>query len=219
MIKLPFACERLSEPTLILQQCQDLLEQTNSNVVWEILRQSPPFLEWDHYPASDVYDKQSHCQYYYHAHPSAERPPEHGHFHLFMHPRGFKQAYTPIYQPDNSSDEANSELCHLIAISMDASGQPIRFFTTNQWVTGETWYAADAIGEMLEHFCINHAYPSWPTNLWLTALVQWFTPEIKSLIQTRDQVIKQWQNAHPEQNIFENRQLEITSYMDISIEP
>jgi hypothetical protein len=207
------------DPTITLQQCQSVLEKTQSNVVWEILRQCQPFVEWDHYPKDDVYDKQSHCQYYYHAHPATNtRAPEHGHFHLFMHPKGFQRCYTPIYQTKATQPDNASELCHLVAISMDNSGQPIRLFTTNQWVSGETWYCAQDVCEMLDHFRIDHAYPSWPTNLWLSALVQWFAPEIKSLIHMRDQTIHNWQTQYPNQNVFENRQLEITSFMDISIE-
>ena len=31
---------------------------------------------------------------------------------------------------------------HLAALSLDVNGQPVRWFTTNRWVTGEHWRPA-----------------------------------------------------------------------------
>ena len=41
------------------------------------------------YHAGDVYDAETHAQFFYHAHPAEQRRSgEHGHFHCFLRPRG-----------------------------------------------------------------------------------------------------------------------------------
>ena len=66
-----------------------ILSKTGDNVVGEVLRGQGTFFEWDHYPPGDVYDHETHSQFYYHAHPSKQRfELEHGHFHTFLRPKG-----------------------------------------------------------------------------------------------------------------------------------
>ena len=58
-----------------------VLAKTGDNVVSEVLRGVETFYEWEHYPPDDVYDRETHAQFYYHAHPPGERSfAEHGHF-------------------------------------------------------------------------------------------------------------------------------------------
>ena len=61
-------------------ECQLALAKTGDNVVAEALRDQGVFYEFNHYPVDDVYDTESHSQYYYHAH----REGEHGHFHTYL---------------------------------------------------------------------------------------------------------------------------------------
>lgn len=209
-------------PEKTVELCYELLERSGSNVVWEILRQSDKFIQWNHYPKGDVYDKQSHCQYYYHAHsPNPNRAAEHGHFHVFMRRKAIPEHIQPaIIANDPIKPKDQDDICHLIAIAMDKKGFPIRLFTTNRWVTGETWYHANSICQLVEHFHIDHSWPSWPTNLWLNAMMRWFTPEIKHLIQQRDAVISsmQQQLTPDDPIIYEHRGLEVISHMDIALE-
>ncbi|MDF1653636.1 MAG: hypothetical protein P1U34_00840 [Coxiellaceae bacterium] len=207
-------------PEDTIESCYEVLKRSGSNIVWEILRQSDKFLQWNHYPKGDVYDKQTHSQYYYHAHePDDKRLPEHGHFHLFVRKKGMPKHIQPaIITNDTIKPEDQDDICHIIAISMDKKGFPTRLFTTNRWVTGETWYDANATCELVDLFNISHAWPSWPTNLWLNAMVQWFAPEIKQLIQQRDEVVAHWQSEVPDHLIYENRNLEVVTHMDIEIE-
>ena len=51
-------------------------------------------------------------------------------------------------------------MSHLVAIAVNSRGEPIRLFTTNRWVTGETWYHADDIIGMLDRFAIFDVEPS-----------------------------------------------------------
>ena len=72
---------------------------------------------------------------------------------------------------------------------------------------------------MLDCFEIDHAQPSWPANIWISALVRLFRPQIETLIGERDRAVNAWQKDHPDSgNVYEDRELEITSTFDISVE-
>ena len=198
-----------------------VLEKTGDNVVSELLRGNGTFYEWDHYPKGDVYDSESHAQYYYHAHPPEERfEGEHGHFHTFLRPKGMPLGVRPAPVPkaEPPVESENDALSHLIAIAMDAKGFPIRLFTVNRWVTGETWYVAQDVIRMLDCFEIGHARPSWPANRWVTAMLRLFRPQIEQLIRERDACVADWQREYAPKDVYEDRKLEVTSYVDINIE-
>jgi len=197
-----------------------ILAKTGDNPVGEVLKHEGPFYVLDHYPKGDVYDPESHAQWYYHAHDKAERPGEHGHFHTFMRgggiPEGIQPAALPDFQPKADKHDL---VCHLIAVSMDRSGWPIKLFTTNRWVTAETWYAAHDVAAMLDGFDVQINKPSWPVNRWLTGMLRLFQPQIVHLLQERDERIRTWQREHPQtQNVYEDRRLEVTSEMPIDVE-
>jgi hypothetical protein len=194
--------------------------KTGDNVVGELLRGHDTFYEWDHYPKGDVYDRETHSQYYYHAHVANQRfPGEHGHFHTFLRPKGMPPEIKPADFPGRPvPEDPNDELSHLIAIAMTPAGFPFRLFSTNRWVTGEVWYGAEDVIALLELFNIDHARPSWPVNRWITALVGLFKPQIAELVRTRDQTVEAWAQHRPGSDVFEDRDLEITSYMDICVE-
>jgi hypothetical protein len=68
---------------------------------------------------------------------------------------------------------------------------------------------------LLYLFNIDHAQPSWPVNIWVTNMLVLFRPQIKSLIHARDRVVSQWQQAHPDENVYEDRALELTTEMAV----
>jgi len=201
-----------------IHECYRVLKKAGSNLVWEILRQSEPFTQWKHYPKGDVIDRETQSQYFYHAHPPSNPDTtapfeENGHFHLFIRKPGIPATIQLVEvskacRPENSKDD---EVCHLISISMDKHGYPNRFFTTNRWVTGESWYQASDVITLLDYFNLDHSYPSWPLNLWISSMVRVYRNEISKLIFERDQVIDAWQQKHPDKNVYEDRNLEITS--------
>lgn len=192
----------------VVSECHRVLEKTGSNIVGDILKGCGTFYQMNHYPDGDVYDHETHAQYYYHAH----RDGEHGHFHLFLRPKGMKKGIKPARVKDyQKPTDPNEALSHLIAISMDPFGKARSLFTTNRWVTAEYWYKADDVIKMLDDFEIDHAFPSWPSNQWLGAMVQLFYPQICALLRQRDEAIRDWQKAHPDSLVFEDRGLEIAS--------
>ena len=202
-----------------IKECYRVLEKAGSNVVWEILQDNDTFYQWNHYPEGDVYDDETHSQYYYHAHnPETENREldEHGHFHLFLRQKGIPKQIKPAVIPNAWEEDEPDDICHLIGISMNHDGKPKELFTVNRWVTGETWYDAADVIRMLDYFKIDHAWPSWPTNIWLSEMVQLYKAQIAHLILQRDQALEDWKAQHPGVNPFEDKGLEIMSSLPLT---
>lgn len=199
-----------------IAECLRVLDRAGLNVVGEVLRGQGTFYEHNHYPENDVFDAETHAQYYYHAHRGLAG--EHGHFHTFLRRAGMPAGITPLDVPHSepwpSGDDANA---HLIAISMDAYGTPLGLFATNRWVTGDTWYAGRDLIAMLGRWRMDHAYPSWPVNRWLSAMFVLFQPHIEALLLERDRVIQAWRGAPQGEDVLERRDLEMLAYMPISV--
>jgi len=177
------------------------LAAAGKNPVTEVLGGADRVEEWAHFPPGDVIDRATHSQYYYHAHAAEDRiAGEHGHFHTFMRV---------------DAAEMLDAVTHLIGISTNATGQPIRLFTTNRWVTGEVWHNADDLIGMLDRFDVTVEAPSPPLNRWLSALVRLYRTQVVDLIRARDAAIAEWKATHPDRDVFEDRDLQVASQMPI----
>lgn len=212
--------EDMAEAGAEVMESLRVLTKTGDNIVGELLKNTGTFYEWDHYPTGDVYDHETHGQYYYHAHAVDQRfEGEHGHFHTFVRPKGMPRLVNPAKVPGFvMPEDPNDALSHLVAISMTPAGLPFRLFTVNRWVTGEIWYTAEDVIRLLDVFKIDHAQPSWPVNCWITAMVRLFKPQVADLLRARDRKVTSWQEERPGVDVFEDRDLEVTSYLDISLE-
>ncbi len=200
-------------------ECYRVLTKTGDNIVGEVLRGEGTFYEWNHYPKGDVYDHDTHAQYFYHAHPTELRGGEHGHFHTFVRSKGMPKGVLPVpYDGDVEWPSGNDALSHIVGISMDRKGFPVALFTTNRWVTGETWYAAPDVRAMIDRFDIDHARPSWPVNRWVTGVLRLYREEIEELLDGRDAAVEAWRRKHPDGDVYEDRDLEVTSRQSISVE-
>ena len=199
-----------------VNECYRVLKKGGINIVGELLKDQGTFYELDHYPKGDVYDEETHAQYYYHSHRGTAG--EHGHFHTFLRQGAIPDGVRPVvYDGDTKWPTGSDAVCHLVAVSMDVYGFPIGLFSTNRWVTDEVWYAAGEVIGMLDLFDIDHAFPSWPVNRWLTAMFKLFRPEIEALIRHRDEVVEIWRQARPGTDIFEDRDFDITGQIRISV--
>lgn len=191
-----------------------------------------PFKEWQHYPQGEVYDPETHAQYFYHAHPPAQRSPhEHGHFHTFLRAEGMPAGVAPLILPETAVAHASpaspqapplkhgrrDEVSHLIAIALDSEGEPIRLFTTNRWVTGETWYRADDVIKMLDRFKFYAADEPALLHDWVGAIVTLFRPQIDWLLHRRDEMVTGWRQRR-RTNVFEDTRLEVISIFDIDLD-
>ncbi len=199
--------------------CIEELSQADTNLVLEVLKGSADFVELDHYPADDIYDPDTHAQFYFHAHRDDEDGvAECGHFHTFLRPKGMPAGIRPAPVPDYVTPAGdNDDLSHIIAISMSPEGMPVQLFTTNRWVTGDIWYAAPDVIAMIDRFAIDVSEPSPALSRWITAMMKLFKPQIAQLLLARDREVESWRRRHPDANVLEDRGLEITSAMDISL--
>ncbi len=220
--RLPLAqLQAMQHAGLEILECYRVLKKSGLNVVGEVLRDNlnkgETFYEFNHYPDDDVYDRETHAQYYYHAHRGEIG--EHGHFHCFLRPKGMLEGVSPINYPATDPwPKGDEALSHLLAIAMDSYGYPTGLFTTNRWVTAEAWYPAEQVIDMLDRFVIDHAFPSWPVNRWISSMFVLYRPQIEYLLRQRDAVIWAWAATHPGQDVFEDRELDVTSQLPISVE-
>ena len=112
---------------------------------------------------------------------------EHGHFHLFLRAEGMPRGVSPLLFPERGrrqcADPASggaAEARRAATASRTSSrspsmaqGEPMRLFTTNRWVTGETWYRAADVARMLDRFApAGRAGPSRCSIAGSTALVR-----------------------------------------------
>lgn len=230
--------EREDEAALTLRHCRAAFAARGSNPLIEATG-GGDIADWRHFPDGDGYDPASHAQYFYHRHPEAAEPlparrgapAEHGHFHLFLRGAGMPPGLSPLLLPELAVANApaarhsaprqrgaHDEVCHLLAVALDSRGDPIRLFTTNRWVTAETWYGADDVIRMLDRFQLHdESGGSALLNQWLSALVRLFEPEIAALLRRRDRTITEWRWRR-RGNVFEDERLEITSVLDIDLE-
>lgn len=161
------------------------------------------FVRWTHYPRNDVQDAANGARFFYHAHePHEMRPNEHGHFHVFT---AWGQSREPRY-------------AHLVGISIDNRGTPLRLFTTNEWVTGEDWVQAAQLQGKLDRFRIQTSGRWAPVAKWLSGMVRFYASSIVSLLHSRDACV-QAHAQHHGQHLDEaraDRSLHIVSEMDLS---
>jgi Domain of unknown function (DUF6969) len=199
--------------------CMRALANSGTNPVTEILQGARVVEEWEHFPRGDVFDLSTSSQYYYHAHAAHERAlNEHGHFHTFVRPKQLYPEIDPaaIAGNTNTNDQA-AWITHLIGLSTDASGRPIRLFTTNRWVTDEVWYDSDDIIRMIDRFDITIDVPSREINRWLTCMVRMFRLQIADLIRERDARLADYRAAHPQRDVFEDRELQVISEIPVDL--
>lgn len=218
-----FGALPVSRLKVMSKAADDVLEalrvmgKASTNPVAQVLKHQGEFFESDHYPKGDVYDDESASQYYYHAH-RAETG-EHGHFHTFIRAKGIPADIEPVHYSGSAERPlGNDAISHLVAISMNKAGLPTGLFSTNRWVTGETFYSAPDVIRMLDRFNIDHVYPCLATNRWISAMLRLFRPQIEVLLQIRDETIRALQSINPDNDLFEDRDLEITSLIGIDID-
>lgn len=213
----PHQLNKMKQAGVEIRHCYGLMKKSRTNIIARVIAGHDTFYEFDHYPKGDVYDIDTHAQYYYHAH--REEAGEHGHFHTFLRAKGFPDGITEA--PYNGSGErplGDDALSHIIAISMDHEGFPIALFTTNRWVTDETYYVADDVIRMIDHFDLEMVHPCLSVNRWISAMLVLFRPQINALLKERDARLYAWQARHKGVDVFEDRDLEITSILDIDVD-
>ena len=187
---------RESAETVI--ECMQALANDGRSVVTAVLNGRPAVCD-AHYPDGDEVDSSSGFRYYYHTHDNpAWQKREHGHFHLFH--------------------EGDGRFHHLIAVSVDARGLPLRLFTTNQWVTGEAWVPASHIQPQVPRYTVAEQGGLTLVTRWLNALVALFADTIQTLIQARDLRVREAVNAgRDRERVLNDRRIHVLSQTPISL--
>ncbi len=212
----PEMLSRMATAAETVVDCMRELHECGSNLIVEALRGSQEFVEWEHYPPDDVRDPNTHAQFFFHAHAPAGRDhSDYAHFHTFMGAAGMPPGVVPVGSDNSRSAKDGAAMSHLVAISMTPTGMPERLFTTNRWVTAETWYRAPDVISMVDGFALGGA---GPLDRWITSMLVLFRPQIERLLHERDAAVDRWHAAHTDCDVFEDRRLEITSSTDISLE-
>ncbi len=135
--------------------------------------------------------------YYYHCHDARETPQgEHGHFHVFAR-------------------NADGTHTHLIGIAVDASGWPLRLFTTNRWVTDERWMPAPEVLALAERVARGRRGDA--LSGWVIAQLDLFRPQIETLLRRRDARLRALRRGRQRQRLFEDRRVRVLSQCRVSL--
>jgi hypothetical protein len=225
--------KRAAAAAAAVWECRREVAARGGGVLDELVGPAAIAEDWRHYPDGDVYDPVSHAQYFYHRHPGTDDPREHGHFHLFLRAEGMPAGTLPLLLPETAIAKehlpvrpqaapakrgARDEVSHLIAIALDGNGEPVRLFTTNRWVTGETWYRADDVIRALDRFTLDRAEPAALANIWLGAIVRLYQPEIARLLRKRDEAVMDPIRRRRRVDVFEDPKFEIISSLSIDLD-
>jgi len=230
-----------------IRDCRQELAARGSTTIREAMNGGPDIagepVPWHRYPEGEVYDPLSHAQYFFHCHPAAAAThpaapgndlaglAEHGHFHLFLRAEGMPRGVAPLVLPEQALVNAptppqaaptrrgsSDRVAHLVAVAVDADGEPVRLFTTNRWVTGEIWYRAADVARMLDCFAPGGRSPATLLDRWLGALVRLYRREIEDLLDRRDQAVAKWRWLWPRRNALEDPRFEVTAQTRIDLE-
>jgi hypothetical protein len=187
-------------PAEAAQQVYDCLLQmgaAGSNPVLEVIPADTLVVEEKHYPDPWLGFNGGPLRAYYHCHPQPTRiDGEHGHFHLF-------------------TLTAPGQWTHLGALSMDPQGQPRALFSTNRWVTDESWLPAEALQRLplpeLDWSVLSLV------ERWLYAMLSLFHDQFIELWSMRDHRLREIIATHPQEDMLENRKYYVLSQIPIEL--
>lgn len=170
-----------------------------------------PFTRYKHYPPDDVDDVPAGYAWYYHAHePSDLRQwEEHGHFHCYAYPSALAGC-TPMALPPEGDPARESGMVHLLGLSCNKRGAPIRLFTINRWASNEWMYAADDLIPVVDRYVIAPDLPFPLVGRWLSAMLRVLSPQVTWLLHERDRVLAEARARDP-LGYTEDRALEVVS--------
>ena len=154
------------------------------------------------YPQHELHFDNDSWRGFYHCHDSPGKDKaEHGHFHLFTR-----------VSPAGANEQAWS---HIVALSMDYDGQPIAWFTVNQWVTSGAWEDAGSLCDRIEPVSISGSLT--PTEQWLLAMVGTYRQSIVRLLYERDQALIEINEDGPDNAILQDREIYQLSYRPVNL--
>lgn len=178
------------------------------------------FYAMRHYPKGDRIDYEHGGQYLYHCHRENVETEEHGHFHCFIRKVGLPGDVAPAELPDKDK-YMDCMMTHLVAISVNRVGLPIRLFTVNRWVGHDTWFEAEKMQDFVELYKVRPEKDAEKWGVmdgWIEAMMHAFAPQVKWLQTARDAEMARLIAQQPDNYIYEDKSIEELSSIDISLE-
>ena len=175
-------------------------------------------VQWQHYPEADAVDVEHGYLWFYHSHSPEDRSAagEHGHFHLFARRKLWSRSLRS--RPEKEFSGLSSGLAapidsrHLIGISVDAKGLPIRLFTVNSWVTGDLMLGTENTLRLLLQMTLNTGYAE--PDAVLECVIALCREEIHQLLIERDAVL--FGSESP--GVLQNEGVEVLSEIEIDLD-
>ncbi|MGH7391557.1 MAG: DUF6969 family protein [Candidatus Rokuibacteriota bacterium] len=162
----------------------------------DLVRAGQPAEPWRLYPGeAGIFDRRTRCQFYYHAH--GDGRDEDGHFHMM---RLF-----------------HDRTVHLVALSMAPDGWPRALFTVNQWAVGDAYEPAARVKAYVRKFRIDESRGPAPLVRFVNLMFSVFRPDIEHLQDEKIAALAVHRLRHPTRDPFEDRSLEILSWIDIDL--
>jgi len=181
-------------PAVELRNLLQELERQGTSVI-DLVRGDKPVQPWRLYPGeSGIFDRRTHYQFYYHSHGSDH---EAGHFH------------TVRLFADHT--------VHLVAISMTPDGWPQALFTVNLWAIGDVYESAANLRRYVRSFRLAEQVGPPVLVRFVNLVFRAFGTEIERLQEEKIETLAAYRAAHPAQNIFEDRSLEILSRVAVDV--
>ena len=178
--------------------------QQESNPVLQVLNNTLEIQQQKKYPEGLLQFNGTGWRAYYHCHANKEDinhlfEAEHGHFHIFVRLTEQPETWT-----------------HVVALSIDDMGQPLRWFMVNHWVTGETWLAAPELATRLQH--LPFIKQNSLLEQWILSMVALYCDEINALLNQRDGALSSGGISETEEKFKQDRQYYLLAEQAINLQ-
>jgi len=179
----------------------DTFAESNSNAVLDVLAGQIPKQD-EKFPHGELHFAGSGWRGFYHCHAMPDRDEhEHGHFHLFAR--------------CGEGDDRDEDWSHVAGLSMDVEGQPLVWFTVNQWVTSGSWLSAKELKHFLDNITVSGNLSL--TEQWLMTMLLLYSHNLYVLLTERDRLLIQINADNDLTDTLANRNIYMLSYQPIDL--
>lgn len=163
------------------------MAKLNTNAVMKVLANVENVEAECRYPESGLMFSDKKWRVFYHCHESVSKhPDEHGHFHLF-------------------TDIGDNNWAHVAGLSIDAEGQPLKWFLTNRWVTDGEWLTRDKFIEQLLSLVLS--VDDDMVGNWLCILLHLYSDALFMLYDERDKKVEQSLQGRSRKETLDDRDI------------
>lgn len=178
------------------------LGQLKSNIILQLLGPNKTVNYEQQYPDKPIQLSGMSICVYYHAHETLKiASNEHGHCHFFL-------------QADPKKELPAQ---HLVALSFDNHGQPLSWFTVNNWVTAGAIYDSALFKQLISRVKVKQQ--GTLLQKCLSNMILFYQSDIAQLLADSEQLLQAEQLRYKETStsIYENRELYFLGRKDINL--